>query len=208
MSIAALSERYHVGWETRNPDLIASLHSKDTIFWLHDGSQAVQGRDALRRHCAGHDAGRACPSFEHGAHARPALFQISDRPNVPRVQTLVGAPARLGVDDARGACPDRGHGRWLCRYRSPDARVSSGVWADAQRGHRGPGAVKVVIHPTFHAFRRPAPVIPAADPCGGPGGNRTKSGRTEGPPPRTRGHRRRSRPTGPPSRPPRSQTPP
>ena len=46
-------ERYHVGWETRNPDMIASLHSEDTIFWLHDGSDPVKGRDALRRHCAG-----------------------------------------------------------------------------------------------------------------------------------------------------------
>jgi len=51
--LAAIFERYHVGWETRNPDLIASLHSEDTIFWLHDGSDPVKGRDALRLHCAG-----------------------------------------------------------------------------------------------------------------------------------------------------------
>jgi hypothetical protein len=51
--LAAIFERYHVGWETRNPDMIASLHSEDTIFWLHDGSDPVKGRDALRRHCAG-----------------------------------------------------------------------------------------------------------------------------------------------------------
>ena len=51
--LAAIFERYHVGWETRDPDLIASLHSEDTIFWLHDGSEPVQGREALRRHCAG-----------------------------------------------------------------------------------------------------------------------------------------------------------
>ncbi len=50
--LAAIFARYHVGWETRNPDLIASLHSEDTIFWLHDGSEPVKGRDALRRHCA------------------------------------------------------------------------------------------------------------------------------------------------------------
>ena len=25
--LAAIFERYHVSWETRNPDLIASLHS-------------------------------------------------------------------------------------------------------------------------------------------------------------------------------------
>ena len=50
--LAAIFERNHVGWETKNPDLIASLHSEDTIFWLHDGSDPVKGRDALRRHCA------------------------------------------------------------------------------------------------------------------------------------------------------------
>jgi hypothetical protein len=51
-SVAAIFERYHVGWETRNPDMIASLHSEDTVFWIHDGSEPVKGRDALRRHCA------------------------------------------------------------------------------------------------------------------------------------------------------------
>jgi hypothetical protein len=50
--LAAIFERNHVGWETKNPDMIASLHSEDTIFWLHDGSDPVKGRDALRRHCA------------------------------------------------------------------------------------------------------------------------------------------------------------
>lgn len=47
----ALFERYHVGWETRNAELIASLHAENTIFWLHDGSLPVEGRDALRDHC-------------------------------------------------------------------------------------------------------------------------------------------------------------
>ena len=44
-------ERYHIGWETRNPDLIASLHAEDTVFHIHDGSPAVHGRDALRKRC-------------------------------------------------------------------------------------------------------------------------------------------------------------
>jgi hypothetical protein len=47
----ALFKRYHVGWVTRNPDLIASLHSSDTIFWLHDEAGPVKGREALRKHC-------------------------------------------------------------------------------------------------------------------------------------------------------------
>lgn len=50
--LAAIFERYHAGWETRDPDMIASLHSEDTVFWLHDGSAPVTGRSALRRHCA------------------------------------------------------------------------------------------------------------------------------------------------------------
>ena len=50
--LAAIFERYHVGWETRDPDMIASLHSEDTVFWVHDGSDPVTGRNALRRHCA------------------------------------------------------------------------------------------------------------------------------------------------------------
>jgi hypothetical protein len=71
--LAALLERYHVGWETRNPDLIASLHSEDTVFWVHDGSEPVTGRDALRRHCAGlfaafkftHEMGRQLFGEDH-----------------------------------------------------------------------------------------------------------------------------------------------
>jgi hypothetical protein len=47
----ALFARYHVGWTTRNPDLIASLHSADTIFWLHDEAAPINGREALRKHC-------------------------------------------------------------------------------------------------------------------------------------------------------------
>ena len=50
--LAAIFERYHVGWETRDPDRIASLHSEDTVFRVHDGTEPVTGRDALRRHCA------------------------------------------------------------------------------------------------------------------------------------------------------------
>ena len=49
--LAAIFERYHVGWETRNPDMIASLHSEDTVFHVHDGSAAVHGRQALRQRC-------------------------------------------------------------------------------------------------------------------------------------------------------------
>jgi hypothetical protein len=49
--LQAVFERYHVGWETRDADMIARSHSEDTIFWLHDGSEPVNGREALRQHC-------------------------------------------------------------------------------------------------------------------------------------------------------------
>lgn len=61
----ALFERYHVGWVTRNPDLIASLHSEDTLFWLHDGGEPVKGREALRKHCI-ELFGRFTFGFEEG----------------------------------------------------------------------------------------------------------------------------------------------
>ena len=71
--LAAIFERNHVGWQTKNPDMIASLHSEDTIFWLHDGSDPVKGRDTLRRHCAGlfaafdfsHEVGRQLYGENH-----------------------------------------------------------------------------------------------------------------------------------------------
>jgi hypothetical protein len=52
MSIEDVFARYHVGWDTKNPDLIASLHSQDTVFQLHDGTPPVHGREALRANCA------------------------------------------------------------------------------------------------------------------------------------------------------------
>jgi hypothetical protein len=53
MSVEEVFSRYHVGWVTKNPALIASLHSQNTVFQLHDGSAAVVGRVALRAHCIG-----------------------------------------------------------------------------------------------------------------------------------------------------------
>jgi len=51
LSVREVFERYHIGWEIKKPDLIASLHSEDTIFHIHDGSAAVQGREALQQRC-------------------------------------------------------------------------------------------------------------------------------------------------------------
>ena len=49
--LAAVFERYHIGWETRDPALIASFHTEDTVFWLHNGSDPVRGRNALHSYC-------------------------------------------------------------------------------------------------------------------------------------------------------------
>lgn len=65
LSTPDLFARYHVGWETRDPELIASLHSDDSVFHLHDGSAPVHGRDALRQHCVELFA-RFAWSFEMG----------------------------------------------------------------------------------------------------------------------------------------------
>jgi len=50
-STKQIFEHYHTGWETQDPDYIASTHSEDTLFWLHDGSEPVKGREALRQYC-------------------------------------------------------------------------------------------------------------------------------------------------------------
>ena len=85
--LAAIFERNHVGWETKNPDLIASLHSEDTIFWLHDGSDPVKGRDALRRHCAGlfasfdfsHEVGRQLYGEDHWVLEWTMVLSLAER---------------------------------------------------------------------------------------------------------------------------------
>jgi uncharacterized protein (TIGR02246 family) len=52
-ALKAAFDRYHVGWETRDAARIASLHSIDSVFLLHDGSPAVVGRENIRRHVEG-----------------------------------------------------------------------------------------------------------------------------------------------------------
>ena len=97
--LAAIFERYHVGWETRNPDRIASLHSEDTIFWLHDGSDPVKGRDALRRHCVGlfaafefsHEMGRLLYGEDHWILEWTMILSLAEpdgRPFTARVEML------------------------------------------------------------------------------------------------------------------------
>ncbi len=83
----ALFNRYHVGWETRDPDLIASRHSVDTVFHVHDGSEAVVGRDALRGRCAAmfeaypftFEMGRRIFGERHWVFEWLMVLQLNDR---------------------------------------------------------------------------------------------------------------------------------
>lgn len=97
--LAAIFERNHVGWETKDPDLIASLHSEDTIFWLHDGSEPVNGREALRRHCAGlfasfafsHEVGRQLYGEDHWVLEWTMVLSLAEPDGTPftaRVEML------------------------------------------------------------------------------------------------------------------------
>lgn len=97
--LAAVFARYHVGWETRNPDMIASLHSEDTVFRTHDGSEPVRGRDALRRHCADlfakfdfrHEVGRELYGDDHWVIEWTMVLSLVEpdgRPFTARVDML------------------------------------------------------------------------------------------------------------------------
>ena len=97
--LAAIFERYHVGWETRDPDMIASLHSEDTVFWLHDGSDPVTGRNALRQHCVelfaafdfSHVMGRVLYGEDHWTLEWTIVLSLAERDGSPftaRVEML------------------------------------------------------------------------------------------------------------------------
>jgi ketosteroid isomerase-like protein len=48
IDLKAISERYFAAWAQRDPDAIVALHTDDTRFWTHVGSDPVVGRDAVR----------------------------------------------------------------------------------------------------------------------------------------------------------------
>jgi len=48
-----VSERYFAEWEARDPDAIVALHSEDTVFQTHLGTESVTGREAVRETFAG-----------------------------------------------------------------------------------------------------------------------------------------------------------
>jgi uncharacterized protein (TIGR02246 family) len=64
--IQQLSERYFAAWEARDPDAIVQMHTEDSRFWTHLGTEAVEGRDAVRRAFA--EVFERFPEFGFEAH--------------------------------------------------------------------------------------------------------------------------------------------
>ena len=48
LDLKAVSERYFAAWEARDPDAIVALHTEDTQFTSHLGTEPVKGREAVR----------------------------------------------------------------------------------------------------------------------------------------------------------------
>ena len=48
MDVKEISERYFDAWEKRDPEAIVALHTDDTQFWSHLGTDPSKGREAVR----------------------------------------------------------------------------------------------------------------------------------------------------------------
>ena len=48
LDLEGISERYFAAWEARDPEAIVAMHSEDTRFWSHLGTEPVRGREAVR----------------------------------------------------------------------------------------------------------------------------------------------------------------
>lgn len=48
LDLTAISQRYFAAWAARDPDAIVALHTEDTRFWTHLGTEGVVGRAAVR----------------------------------------------------------------------------------------------------------------------------------------------------------------
>lgn len=90
--------RYHAAWEANDADRIAGLHSADSVFWLHDGSARIEGRENLRRHYVKLFEQYEALSFE----TRRVLFGdgrwIYDYTLVLDLKDATGAPFTARVD--------------------------------------------------------------------------------------------------------------
>jgi uncharacterized protein (TIGR02246 family) len=70
LDLEAISKRYFAAWEARDPDAIVALHTEDTQFWTHLGTEPVRGRDAVRATFA--DLFERFPEF--GSETHRVLF--------------------------------------------------------------------------------------------------------------------------------------
>lgn len=48
LDLEKISERYFAAWEANDPEAIIALHTEDTQFWSHLGTEPVKGREAVR----------------------------------------------------------------------------------------------------------------------------------------------------------------
>lgn len=55
-------DRYIAAWVARDVQRIITMHSQDTTFWMHDGTERVHGRAAVEAHFAG--IFQAYPDFD------------------------------------------------------------------------------------------------------------------------------------------------
>lgn len=51
--LKAISEKYFAAWAARDPEAIAAMHTENTRFSMHLGTEPVVGRDAVRDAFAG-----------------------------------------------------------------------------------------------------------------------------------------------------------
>jgi uncharacterized protein (TIGR02246 family) len=52
LDLESIAERYFAAWEARDPDAIVALHTEDTQFWSHLGTEPIKGREAVRANFA------------------------------------------------------------------------------------------------------------------------------------------------------------
>ena len=48
LDLEPIAERYFAAWEANDPDAIVAMHTEDTRFWSHLGTEPVEGREAVR----------------------------------------------------------------------------------------------------------------------------------------------------------------
>jgi hypothetical protein len=62
LDVEEIHRRFDAAWTANDPDAIASMFAEDGSFWLHDGSEPITGRAALRSHLT--ELFRTYPNFK------------------------------------------------------------------------------------------------------------------------------------------------